>query len=98
MTRGFIGDYAPAPSGNTILTTGDGSGLAIDFSKSLRSRRDARTAGPAAGEGDLQAGGIPYKFLFLGGQTPEPHVNGDEIVIGGQTVSFRDGRIVLEKK
>jgi hypothetical protein len=33
ISGGFTGDFAPKPDGSTILTTGDGSSLAIDFSK-----------------------------------------------------------------
>ncbi len=55
--------------------------------------------GPGAGSGtEITAGGTTLKFLFVtAGTEPGPEVKGDQVVIGRQTLTVRDGRLVLGK-
>jgi hypothetical protein len=56
------------------------------------------TGSAAPGDGAVSAGGRKFSFKFLtSGAIPTPKVQGDKIVIGTQTVSFADGKIVLGK-
>jgi len=97
IQNGFAGDFSPDPDGTTVLVTGDGSSLAIDFSKKSGADAMLVMTGPGApAEGQVQAGGRSYSFLFPGkGPAPAPRVEGDKVVVGGQTVSFDGKRIVL---
>jgi len=99
ITGGFTGEFEPKPDGSTILTTGDGSSLAIDFSKASGADAMLVMAGPAAAGGTVvEAGGTKFSFLFLGkGQPPQPEVKGEMITVGGQTISYDGKRIVLAK-
>nr|MBC8372225.1 hypothetical protein [Planctomycetota bacterium] len=71
----------------------------IDFSGA--SGADGMLFMPGAstpGEGTVSAGGRKFSFKFLTAATaPTPKVQGDKIVIGTQTVSYKDGKIVLGK-
>jgi hypothetical protein len=96
IVGGFSGEFAPAQDGSTILTTGDGSGLAIDFSRASGADAMLVMTGPGAPNQDaFQVGGTRFSFLFLGGSTPTPRVEGDKLIVGGQTVSHNGTRIVL---
>jgi len=96
---GFVGEYAPKADGSTVLSTGDGGGLAIDFSRASGADGMIVQAGPAAGKGTtLEAGGQKFSFLFLTkGPAPQPKVEGDKIVVGQQTVGWDGKRMVLGK-
>ena len=97
ISGGFTGDYKPASDGSTVLMTGDGSCLAIDFS--MASGCDAMLAmtGPGAPKDTVvEAGDAKVSFLFLTkGEAPKPAVQGGKITIGKQTVSLENSRIVL---
>jgi len=93
---GFRGEFAPARDGSTILTTGDGSCLAIDFSQA--SGADVllvMTGAGVPGADTVEAGGTRFSFLMLGGTSPERKVEGNRVVVGGQSVSFNGQSIVL---
>ena len=47
----------------------------------------------------ITAGGVTFQLFMLSsnGRFPEPEVNGNKVVIGGQTVAFEDGKITLGK-
>ena len=90
--------WIPGADGSAIIGS-DTSCVAIDFSRA--SGADGMlvmTGSGAPGEGTVSAGGRKFSFKFLtAGAAPRPKVEGDKIVIGTQTVSFKDGRIVLGK-
>ena len=99
VNGGFKGDFAPAADGSTVLTTGDGIGLAIDFSGASGADAMLVMAGPAVPGGNVvTAGGATFTFGFFGKGTPaKPQAAGDKVTVGGQTVSFKDGHVVLGK-
>jgi hypothetical protein len=99
ISGGFKGDYRPAADGSTVLTTGDGSSLAIDFSKASGADAMLVMTGPGAPpENRVETGGKAFSFLFLTkGAPPTPRAHGDTVIVGGQTVSFQGDRIVLGK-
>lgn len=97
ITGGFTGDYKPASDGSTVLTTGDGSCLAIDFSKASGCDAMLVMTGPGAPkENVVEAGGAAFSFLFLTkGETPKPVAAGNKVAVGRQTVCVENGCIVL---
>ncbi len=96
ITGGFKGEFAPARDGSTILTTGDGSCLAIDFSCASGADAMLVMTGPGApAEGAVEAGGAKFSFLFLGGTAPRPKAEGNKVAVGKQTVRFDGKTIVL---
>lgn len=52
---------------------------------------------PGSGAGTkVTAGGAALSFLFLtAGTEPTPRVEGDQVVVGRQSVTIRDGHLVL---
>ena len=97
ISGGFTGDYRPAQDGSTVLTTGDGSSLAIDFSKASGCDGMLVMTGPGAPKDNVQeAGGTAFSFLFLTkGEAPKPTAQGNKVAVGRQTVSLENRRIVL---
>ena len=97
ISGGFTGDYRPAQDGSTVLTTGDGSLLAIDFSKASGCDGMLVMTGPGAPKDNvLEAGGTAFSFLFLTkGEAPKPTAQGNKVAVGRQTVSLENRRIVL---
>ena len=95
--KGFVGDYAPKPDGSTVLETGDGSCLAIDFSKASGAEALLVMTGPGApAAGAVEAGGTKFSVLVLGGKALA-QAQGDKVVVGGQTIGLAGKRIVLGK-
>ena len=48
--------------------------------------------------GAIEAGGTKFAFKFLTqGPLPTPQPDGDQVLIGEQTVSLKDGQLVLGK-
>lgn len=90
--------WIPGSDGSAIIGS-DKSCVAIDFSgASGADGMLVMTGSGAPKEGTLSAGGVKFSFKFLtSGAAPEPKVKGDRIVIGSQTVWFKDGRILLAK-
>jgi hypothetical protein len=97
--KGFTGEYAPKPDGSTILLTGDGSCLAIDFSQASGQDALLALAGPGApATGALDVAGTRVALLLLGqGKAPEPQVQGNSIAVGNQTISVDAGKLSLAK-
>lgn len=95
---GFKGEFAPAADGSTILQCANGSSLAIDFSGA--SGADAmlvQTGADVPGEA-VEVNGTKVAFGFFGGgKAAKPQVLGDKVTVGGQTVTVKDGKIVLGK-
>ena len=96
---GFLEPWAPQPDGSTVLKTGDGSVLAIDFSRASGADALLVMTGPGApAEGVIEAGGTKFSLLLLGPDPlPKPRAEGNRLVIGGQTVSYDGQSIVLGK-
>ena len=98
ISGGFKDPYAPKADGSTILTTGDGSCLAVDFSPASGAEAVLIMTGPGAPAGTVvEAGGQKFSFLILGGKDVKPQAQGDKIILGGQTIGFADGKITLAK-
>jgi hypothetical protein len=97
VQRGFAGEFAPAKDGSTIMTTGDGSSLAIDFSGASGCDALLAMSGPTApAENAVDVGGRKVALLFLGkAPAPTPQVQGDKIVIGKQTIGFDGDKLTL---
>ncbi|MCC5830968.1 MAG: hypothetical protein JJU36_16100 [Phycisphaeraceae bacterium] len=100
--NGDIRHFEVRQDASAVMTTSDGTSLALDFSG--RSGVDAVLimTGPGApgaeveGTTVLNAGGTSFSILFLTrGQTPTPRAEGDRVRIGQQVVSLRDGNLVL---
>ena len=90
--------WIPGADGSAIIGS-DKSCVAIDFSgASGADGMLVMTGASTPGEGTVSAGGRKFSFKFLTAATaPTPKVQGDKIVIGTQTVSYKDGKIVLGK-
>jgi len=89
--------WQPAADGSAVLTMADGTSLAIDFSKASGADGLLVTTGQADGA-KVELGGTTLTFRFLtAGPEPKPQVQGDKVVIGEQTVSLKDGNLVLGK-
>lgn len=97
--KGAAKFWKPAADGSAVLTLGDGTSLAIDFSKASGADGMLVMAGPGAGKGvSVDAGGASLSFLFLtAGAAPTPKAEGDKVVVGQQTVTVKDGNLVLGK-
>jgi hypothetical protein len=97
--RGEAKFWKPAADGSAVLTLGDGTCLAVDFSGASGAEGMLVMTGPGAGKGTtVDAGGASFAFLFLcSGTPPVPKAEGARVAAGGQTVSFEDGRLVLGK-
>jgi hypothetical protein len=88
--------WQPGPRGETsVLTTGGGVSLAVDFSKA--SGADAMLVITGAAEGQkVKLGNTELTFKFLtAGQEPAVRVEGSKAVVGKQTVSIKAGNLVL---
>jgi hypothetical protein len=92
-------DFQAAADGSGIVTGADGTCLAVDFSKASGADGMLVMTGPGAPGGDtVKLGDTTLSFLFLtGGKKPEPKAEGDHVVAGRQTVSIKDGKIILDK-
>jgi hypothetical protein len=90
--------WIPGADGSAIIGSDKGC-VAIDFSgASGADGMLVMTGSGAPKDGTLSAGGVKFSFKFLtAAAAPTPKVQGDKIVIGAQTVSFKDGKIVLGK-
>jgi len=94
---GDVKHWQPAADGSAVMTMADGTALAVDFSKASGADGMLVTTGNAEGT-KVELGGATLTFKFLAaGPEPKPQVEGDQIVVGEQTVSLKDGSIVLGK-
>ena len=91
--------FEGAADGSGILAGADGTCLAVDFSKASGADGMLVMTGPGApGAKTISAGDTKFSFLFLSrGSEPAAKPSGDQVIVGGQTVSMKDGRIVLGK-
>jgi hypothetical protein len=93
---GDVKRWWTSPRGETsVLTMADGTGLAVDFTKA--SGADAMLVTTAKTEGQqVKLGNAALTFKFLtAGEPPAVRVEGANAVVGKQTVSVKDGSIVL---
>jgi len=90
--------WAPTSDGSAIVGS-DKSCVAIDFSgASGADGMLVMTGSGAPRDTTVSAGGTTFSFKFLtAGAVPTPKAQGDKVVVGAQTVSFKDGKIVLGK-
>lgn len=95
--RGDVKYWRPAADGSGIMTLADGPSVAVDFSKA--SGVDAMLVSTGTAEGDKVAlGDVTLTFKFLtAGELPKPQRMGNQITVGQQTVSLKDGNLVLGK-
>lgn len=100
-TWGKIGGFDPkftiATDGSTIAPLEDMSCLAIDFSQASGAEVMLALAGPAAGADAVNVGGQKVSFAFFGKETPQPKIEGNKVIIGGQTLTFDGSVITLGK-
>ena len=88
--------WEQAEDGSAVI--GDGrTFMAIDFSGAGGADGMLVMTGPGSPAGTVvEAGGHTFSFKFLTrGEPPTPKAKGDSVVIGKQTVSMRNGRLVL---
>ncbi len=89
--------WKPAADGSGVLTLSDGMSIAVDFSKASGAEAMLVTTGPADGHKFLLGEAtITVKYL-TSGKEPQAQLQGDRILVGEQTVSLKDGNIVLSK-
>jgi hypothetical protein len=88
--------WQPAADGSAIVGAGD-SWTAIDFSGASGAPGMLVMTGPGAPQGmTVEAAGRTYSFKFLtNGDVPEPTPADEAVAVGEQTVSMRDGKLVL---
>lgn len=95
---GIREDFAPKQDGTSVFVCGNGSSVAIDFSKASGADAMLVQTGSVPGSVTVDAGGKTFSFLLLGkGEMPKPQAQGDKMVVGGQTVFFDGTKIVLGK-
>jgi hypothetical protein len=95
---GFSDEFNPKPDGSTVMVCGNGSSLAIDFSKASGADAMLVQTGAVPGGTTVEAGGKSFSFLFLGkGEAPKPQAQGDKVAVGNQTIAWDGKRIVLAK-
>lgn len=91
--------WRPGNDGSAII--GDGStSIAIDFSGASGVDGMIVITGPGAPSTGtvIEAGGRKFAFKFLtSAAAPKPTVSGGSIVVGKQTVGFKDGAITLSQ-
>ena len=93
--RGDVVYWQPAADGSGVMTLADGTSVAVDFSVAGGADAMLVTTGEAEGN-KVRLGETTLTFKFLTtGPEPATEVRGDRVVVGTQTVSMRDGKLVL---
>jgi hypothetical protein len=95
--RSDVKDFRAASDGSAIVTAADGTCLAVDFSQASGVDGMLVMTGPGAPGGTTaKIGETTLSFLLLtDGQSPTVRAEGQKITVGNQTVSLKNGRIVL---
>lgn len=100
--------FAPGKDGSGTVTAGNFS-MAVDYSKASGADALVVTTGGNAKGLKKPSDRAKVTAVKLGGKTvdvltisatnqhPEPKVEGDKLVIGGQSITFADGHLVLGK-
>jgi hypothetical protein len=92
---GEMKHYQAAKDGSVSVTMADGTAFAVDFSKASGAEAMLITTGTAEGV-KAKLGGQTLTVRFLSKEKePKVEVKADALVIGGQTVTLRDGNLVL---
>ena len=96
---GDIKHFANMKDGSAVIAAGDGSCLAVDFSGASGAEAMLVMTGPGApNDQTATAGGTTFSFRFLGRESPPAlKSEGNEVIVGSQTVLQKDGVIVLGK-
>ncbi|MDP6523426.1 MAG: hypothetical protein QGH15_04315 [Kiritimatiellia bacterium] len=91
-----VTDWRPGKDGSAVLGDGQTS-VAIDFSGASGADGMLVMTGPGAPSDNVtKAGGHAFSLRFLTkGNTPTPKAQGNKVVIGKQTVSMQEGKLVL---
>ncbi len=96
--KGDVTHFEVMQDGSATATTKDGTALAVDCTGHSGAPTMLVMTGPGAPSGGttVQLGGRDFSFNFImRGKAPSPRVSGNQIVIGKQTVTYTNGRIVL---
>jgi len=99
--------YQAGKDGSGVLTAGKFA-LAVDYSRtggadalvvSVGTTVKGEPASDKAKLSTVTAGATTFNVLTLSsaGQHPQPKADGDKLVVGGQTVTFADGKLTLAK-
>ncbi len=95
--KGDITHFEVMQDGCASVATSDSTCLAVDWTPHSGAEGMLVMTGPGAGKGPtVEAGGTTYHFkFFTKGTAPTPKAQGDAVVIGKQTVTLKDGHLVL---
>jgi hypothetical protein len=96
--EGEIAHFSVSKDAGAVLTTRDGTSLAVDFTGNSGVEGMLVMTGPGAPDDavSVEAGGTRLAFLFLtAGQAPTPRADGERVRVGRQVVSVQDGNLVL---
>lgn len=95
-TSGDVRFWKAAANGSAVVTTSDGTSLAVDFSGASGADAMLAMTGPGAGSGaSVQVDGTTVQLKFIGGSPAQPEIQGETVVVGKQTISIEDGNLVL---
>jgi len=96
--NGQVADWQSSENGIcSVLTLEDGTSLAVDFSKASGADAMLVTTGAAEGE-KIELASKVLTFLFLNqGSDPEPEVDKGKVIVGNQTISIKNEKIILSK-
>ncbi len=95
---GFVDQFQPRPDGTTILKTGNGSCLAVDFSRASGADVMLVLAGPSAPpKNSYELHGVRFSFHFPVGPAPSIQVQADGLHVGQQLVGWDGERITLAR-
>lgn len=95
--RGDVVYWRPGRDGSALMAMEDGTALAVDFTKASGADAMLVMTGPGAGKGHaVSLNGRDYLFKFIPAEkTPSIHVQGGQIKVGKQTITFNEGHLNL---
>lgn len=95
--KGKMTHFQPAEDGSGTLTAA-GMQIGVDFGKTSGADALIVTAGTGATGGrTVDAGGTSFHVFLVGGKAPEPKVEGDKVVVGGQGFKSDGQKIIFDK-
>jgi hypothetical protein len=96
QVTGSVKYWWASPKGEaTVLTTDGPVSIAVDFTRASGADGMLVTTGPAEGD-KVTLGKTTLTFKFLtAGKPPAVEVKGEEVVVGQQRVSLKDGNLAL---
>lgn len=95
---GKVTHFEVMQDGCATATTSDGTSLAVDFSGNSGVEGMLVMIGKGAPDGrQVKAGDVTYSVHFIPDtkNAPTPKADGEKLVVGKQTVSVKDGNLVL---